>query len=646
MRKSFLNYLIYVIALFVVGITNVFAEFNVQPQGDLIAATNDKAGSVYIGTSNNFNSASTFRSNGGFENEYGRQSLVSVKNNTYYVWFYSSSGTLTNPVKINVTNSCDNELKTKQTGTFTMERCYIKHSNGQVVEDMPLGNNVNLCADGYKGTSVKVLTNTCENLNMQGLSKRYCKQVFQFTCSKDTTSTEQPPSGGGDTGSGGTGGGGTTTTVPAATLSKLSLDGATLSPTFKASTKKYKATVESNVSSIKVSATASSGNTLVKNYGSRTVKLAYGSNTVKVKVKNSKNKETVYTITITRKDNRSTVNTLSNLTISSGTLSPAFSSDKTNYTVTVPNEVNSFKVDATLTDSKSKFASGFGPRTVALNEGINNILIKVTNEKGITKEYKITVTRGAAPTGCTVQEKELALLKGIDVQADEKTPVVIEDFDPLKFDYVGITVPYEIRNLTVLPLVQDEGDQYVVEGATDLEVNIEREITIKVTSKTCPDYTSTYKLIVTRLAQVEPSTSADLKSLTIANHKEFKFEKNVLDYNLTLKKGETELDIKYETEEETTACVVLDNEDLSYGDVITIECNTPDDVDKVVYKITIDGVEKGTNTFLVIILVIIIIIVLILLIMRLLGYKIYFNMEALKAAFRGIGEKAKNTFDK
>ena len=32
--------------------------------------------------------------------------------------------------------------------------------------------------------------------------------------------------------------------------------------------------------------------------------------------------------------------------------------------------------------------------------------------------------------------------------------------------------------------------------------------------------------------------------------------------------------------------------------------------------------------------------------MRMLGYKIYFNMEAVKAAFRGMGEKAKNTFDK
>ena len=639
MKKNFLNYLIYICVLFVVGSTSVFAAFNTSPKGnDLIATSNDIAGSAYISNSSTFNTASPITSKGGYESNAGRQGLVSVKNGTYYVWFKGLNGTLTGATKINITNSCDNELKTKQTGTFTMERCYVKTSSNTVTEDIPLGNNVNLCADGYKVTVGNVITDTCNNLDMQNLSKRYCKRVYQFTCSKDSSTTPTTP----DPGTGEK----PPVSVPAATLSKLSLNGATLSPTFKAGTKKYKATVASNVSSIKVSATASSGNSLVKNYGSRTVKLKYGSNTVKVKVKNSAGVETVYTITITRKDSRSTVNTLSNITISSGTLSPAFSSDKTSYSVTVPNEVSSFKVEATLTDSKSKFASGFGPRTVALKEGTNQILIKVVNEKGVTKEYKITVTRGAAPTGCTLNQGELALLKGIEVKADERTPIDIEDFDPLKFDYVGITVPYEIKNLTVLPLVQDEGDTYVVEGATDLEVNIEREIVIKVTSKACPDYISTYKLIVTRLDQVDPGTTADLKSLTIANHKEFKFEKNVLEYNLTLKKGEKELDIKYEPEEETTACVILDNEDLKYGSVITIECNTPDDIDKAVYKITIDGVEKGTNTFLVVILVIIIVIVLILLIMRLLGYKIYFNTEAVKAAFRGMGEKAKNTFDK
>ena len=636
MKKIFLNYIVFSFVIFLTGITSVFAAFNAYSNGnDLITTKGDSAGMIYINTSNNFNSAAVISSRGGLSSNSGRDGLVSVKNGSYYIWLKSTSGSLTSPIKVNVTNSCDNELKTKQTGTFTMERCFVKTASS-VTEDVALGSNVSLCADGYRATAGNVVTDTCTNMSLNGLSKRYCKKVYQFTCTKDTSSTtpENP------------GGGTETPSVPAATLSKLSLDGATLSPAFKSGTKKYKATVESNVSSIKINATASSGNSLVKNYGSRTVNLNYGSNSVNVKVKNSAGNITTYTITITRKDNRSTVNTLSNLTISSGTLSPAFSSDKTSYSATVSHDVSSIKIDATLTDSKSSFASGFGPRSVSLKEGTNQIYIKVTSEKGVTKVYTITVNKGAVPSGCSLQAGELALLKGIDVQVDENTPIVIEAFDPLKFDYVGITVPYEIRNLTVLPLVQDEGDTYVVEGASDLEVNIDREIIITVTSKTCPDYSSIYKLIVTRLPQVDPGTSADLKSLTIKGHKEFKFEKNVLDYNLTLKKGETELDIDYETEEETTACVILDNEDLKYGSIIEIECNTPDDIDKVVYTITIDGVEKGTNTVLIIILIIIIVIILILLVMRLLGYKIYFNTEAIKSAFKGMGEKAKNAFDK
>jgi hypothetical protein len=140
--------------------------------------------------------------------------------------------------------------------------------------------------------------------------------------------------------------------------------------------------------------------------------------------------------------------------------------------------------------------------------------------------------------------------------------------------------------------------------------------------------------------------TADLKSLTIKNHKEFKFEKNKLEYGLTIKEDETKLEIEYETELEGTKCSIKDNDELKLGSVVSIECISEDGVDTAVYSITVDGVKKGTNMFLVIFLIIIIIIILILLIMRLLGYKIYFNMEAVKAAFRGMGEKAKNTFDK
>lgn len=632
MRKNLFNYAFYSLLLFFIGVISVYAYVpTVSASKDLITASYTSTGRFYINNSSDFSTSSYFHSTdkGGMLDSSNLKAVVSVKNGTYYVWHKGVTGTTSSAVKVIVSNSCDNEVKTGQTGTFSLERCFVKTSSSV---DMEVAlSNYKPCASGYTATGGSVATDTCSSMSLSGLSKRYCKKVYSFTCVKSGSSGEDNPE---------------TPTVAAATLSKLSISSGTLSPTFKASTKKYTATVAANVSSIQVSATASSGNSLVSGYGSRTVKLAYGKNTIKVKVKNSAGVATTYTITVTRKDNRSSVNTLSNLTISSGTLSPAFSSDKTNYSVTLDNSITSLTVNATLTDSKSKFASGFGPRSVGLKEGVNQIQIKVTSEKGSTKTYTITATRGSVPDVCVNANGELALLKGIGIEANEQTQITLEDFEPTKFDYAGITVPNAIKNLTIHPLVQDEGDTYEVSGTDDLQVNLEQEITIVVTSKACPAYTTTYTLHVTRLPEEASGGTADLKSLTIKNHKEFKFEKNVLDYGLTLKKGEEELEIDYETELPTTKCTILGNEKLGIASVISIECTSQDEVDTAVYTITIDGVEKGTNMFLVILLIIIIIIILIILIMRMLGYKIYFNMEAVKAAFRGMGEKAKNTFDK
>lgn len=85
----------------------------------------------------------------------------------------------------------------------------------------------------------------------------------------------------------------------------------------------------------------------------------------------------------------SSVNTLSSLTISSGTLSPKFSSDTTSYSATV----DAFKVtiNATKTDGKSTISGNTGE--VSLNYGVNTFRINVTSESGSTKTYTITITR-------------------------------------------------------------------------------------------------------------------------------------------------------------------------------------------------------------------------------------------------------------
>ena len=89
--------------------------------------------------------------------------------------------------------------------------------------------------------------------------------------------------------------------VPAPSLTKLTISKGTLSPTFKSSVTSYKATVANSVSSIKLTATAAKGSTFISGYGTRTVKLKVGSNTIYVKVKNKDNKTVAYKLVITRK---------------------------------------------------------------------------------------------------------------------------------------------------------------------------------------------------------------------------------------------------------------------------------------------------------------------------------------------------------
>lgn len=100
----------------------------------------------------------------------------------------------------------------------------------------------------------------------------------------------------------------------------------------------------------------------------------------------------------------STVATLSNLTIASGTLSPVFSSDTITYSASVSNGTTSVTVTPTLTNSNSTVkvngvtvASGVASGAISLNEGANTITTVVTAQDATTtKTYTITVTRAGA----------------------------------------------------------------------------------------------------------------------------------------------------------------------------------------------------------------------------------------------------------
>ena len=202
-----------------------------------------------------------------------------------------------------------------------------------------------------------------------------------------------------------------------ATLSALALkdgndDAVTLSPIFYSATTSYTAQVRHDESSITVEATATAtatGATFVitpddadDDPNDHEVDLEVGTATIQVTVtaQDGTTKKT-YTIHVTRVRQVQDA-TLRSLTLSTGTLSPSFSSNRTAYTASVANSVSSITIQATPTVSGSTAqiggADATSGRRVSLNVGSNKIRVVVTARAGQTKTYTITVTRAGQTT--------------------------------------------------------------------------------------------------------------------------------------------------------------------------------------------------------------------------------------------------------
>ena len=484
--KKLTQYLLFILCSIVTFIGVASATVQVSSNGDLVTVkgTNPTGIGFYYNTRSSYNTAKNFSTNGYVTSGTGQ---ISLKNGSYYFWSINSAGGLQSYGPYTVSGSCKNDAtKTNMTGTFTVERCYIKTASGTNAES---SGTMATCASGYylDQNKLSVVSNGCKSLNLGNLKQRYCKVVIQATCAKSSTSGGS--SSGGSSGGSSSGGSSSSgkTTVAAAKLSSLSVSNGSLSPAFKSGTKKYNVSVDSSVSSVYIDASVSGGS-FVNNYGPRNVDLSYGSNSAQIKVKNSAGKVTTYTIYINRSDGRSSVNTLSNMTVNPGTLSPAFSSTTKDYTVNVGYDIEDITIDATLTDNNSKFLSGYGPSSYQLNPGNNVINIKVQSEKGEVNVYSINVIRESVPSECTTNTEELALLKGVDLSVDNPNIEVdqIENFDPYTTTYEDIKVANEVTSLTITPLTMDEADMdsVTIEGNGDLEVDIPKQITISITRRT------------------------------------------------------------------------------------------------------------------------------------------------------------------
>jgi hypothetical protein len=225
-----------------------------------------------------------------------------------------------------------------------------------------------------------------------------------------------------------------------ANLSSLSLSVGTLSPSFASDTISYLSSVSNATTSITATPTRSEPNATIEiringgtytsvNSGTASGSLALniGSNSIEIRV-TAQDGSTLktYTVSVTRAAASLSNNAnLSNLTLSTGTLSPTFDSTVIGYTTSVSNATGSITVTPTRVEANatiqvrinsgtySSVNSGTASGSLALNIGSNSIEIRVTAQDGTTqKTYTVAVTRAAASLSNNANLSNLTLSTG------------------------------------------------------------------------------------------------------------------------------------------------------------------------------------------------------------------------------------------
>lgn len=361
--------------------------------------------------------------------------------------------------------------------------------------------------------------------------------------------------------------------------------------TFNETVNEYDLTIDSDI--IDIGVTKKDGNSEVSgDIGEKNLK--YGLNTFKITVKSESGENNVYTLNITRLDNRNKTNTLSTLTISGYSIK--FNKDTTNYDLNVKSNVDKIKIDASLTDEKSSFVKGYGPREINLKTGENTIEIKVQAENESIKTYKINVTKEDGRSNNNYLSK-LSLSSG-NIPFDKET---------LEYE---TTVLYEVDKIELDIETEDSKAKYEVKGNDKLVVG-ENIIAIKVTAEN--ESTKEYKIKVIRKEESEVlSNNSNLSNLIVEGY-QIDFSSNKYEYNLKINE-ETTLNITYETEDESSTVTIYGNKDLKNESLIRVKV-TAEDGTETEYKIRIEKEEKSKLLYIIIggaILLIIIIIVIIL----------------------------------
>lgn len=266
---------------------------------------------------------------------------------------------------------------------------------------------------------------------------------------------------------------------------------------------------------------------------------------------------------------KSTVNTLSSLKLSNGTLSPAFNINTTSYTATI--DASSTVISATVTDSKSKIT---GTGTKNLDYGTNKFNVVVTSESGSKKTYTITITR---PDNRSTNNnlKTLTTNQG-NISFNKNTTTY------------NLNVDSNVSSITINGTLEDTKASFV-KGYGPRTVNLNYgKNTIQVKVQAENKKVKTYTINVTR--KDNRSSNNYLKDITLSSG-EIVFNKEVLEYNTTVYYDVTKIDINA-TPEDSKSKVEVNSPNLNVGNnAITINV-TSENMQTRTYKIIVKRLSE------------------------------------------------------
>jgi|GEM_PF-2286206 len=291
-----------------------------------------------------------------------------------------------------------------------------------------------------------------------------------------------------------------------AVLSGLALSSGPLDPVFDSGTTSYAAEVANAVTSLTVTPTVAdataavtvNGTAVASGSASGAIPLNVGANTVTVVVAAEDGTTTEsYTVLVTRAGSSNAE--LSDLSLSSGPLDPAFDSGTMSYAVNVGNAVTSLTVTPTVSDATATVtvngtavASGAASGAIPLNVGANTVAVVVTAEDGTTTAgYTVAVTRAGSSN---------AELSDLSLSSGPLDPA----FDSGTMSY-AVNVGNAVTSLTVTPTVADATATVAVNGTAVASGAASGAIPLNVGANT-----------VTVVVTAEDGTTAESYTVAIA----------------------------------------------------------------------------------------------------------------------------------